>query len=358
MSRRSLFFFPILCGLALLVGTRSANADILAEEFFSHPNGDLVGQTPVPGPGDAWVAHDDVGLTPVQVASGKAVLSQGTGSGGREDVSLPFGAQAADALLYARFDFMLPSGQSLTDPKLLDSFGLYFAHFKSNLPTTGFRARTGVVLPSGGGDFGLAINADGSRMNEGATWPTDLSFDTTYRTVISWDAASGESKLWLDPVDESSDSISDVKSSVGTLIEAFALRQSNDYVGTQLIDNLVVATTFAEALAGTGTGVVGGDYNGDGIVDAADYTVWRNNFGNAGAPGIPGDGDNGTLTGTPDGIVNTDDYAYWKSRFGAISGAGSVAAAAVPEPASVLLAVLGWGLLGAICQRNSARVTG
>ena len=176
-------------------------------------------------------------------------------------------------------------------------------------------------------------------MNEGATWPTDLSFDTTYRAVISWDSASGESKLWLDPTDESSDSISDTKSSVGTLIEAFALRQSNDYVGTQLIDNLVVATTFAEALAGTGTGGVAGDYNGNGIVDAADYTVWRDNLGSTGAPGIPGDGDDGTLTGTPDGIVDASDYAYWKLR-SARSGAGSIATAAVPEPTSALLAVL------------------
>ena len=129
----------LLCGAVLLATTKAADADILAEEFFSHPNGNLVGQTPIPGPGDDWVAHDDPGGTPVQVVNGKAVLSHGTGSGGREDVSLPFGAQAADALLFAGFDFMLPSGQSLIDPKLLDDFGLYFAHFKSDLPTTGFR---------------------------------------------------------------------------------------------------------------------------------------------------------------------------------------------------------------------------
>ncbi len=193
-------------------------------------------------------------------------------------------------------------------------------------------------------------------MNEGTAWPTELTFDTNYRAVISWNAASGESKLWLDPVDESSDSISDIKSSVGTVIEAFALRQSNDYVGTQLIDHLVVATTFAEALAGTGTGVVAGDYNGNGVVDAADYTVWRDNLGNTGAPGIPGDGDDGTLTGMPDGIVNASDYDFWKWRFGAISGGGSAAAAAVPEPTGVLLAVLGCALLGAARSRCSFRV--
>jgi hypothetical protein len=163
----------------------------------------------------------------------------------------------------------------------------------------------------------------------------------------------------LDPAEESSASISDSKpGSTGTIIEAFALRQSNDYNGNQVIDNLVVATTFAEALAGTGTGDVLGDYNGNGVVDAADFTVWRDHLGNMGAPGIPGDGDNGTLTGTPDGTVDSNDYAYWKSRFGATSGAGSLVAAIVPEPSSVLLAVVGIALLGAGRCRAAVRLAG
>ncbi len=137
MSRRSLFW-PLIFALAFVAVTSSARAEILAEEFFSHSDGNLAGQTPIPGPGSDWIAHDDAGSIPVQVANGKAVLSQGTGGGGREDVSLPIVPQEADALLFAGFDFMLPSGQSLTDPKLLDEFGLYFAHFKSDLPTTGF----------------------------------------------------------------------------------------------------------------------------------------------------------------------------------------------------------------------------
>ena len=360
MSLRPLFL-ALTCGTVVLAATPAADAEILAEEFFSHPDGHLAGNTPTPGPGGAWVGHDDPADDPVLVSGGQAILTQLFGSGGREDVSLPIGVQDAGALLFARFDFMLPSSTNLTGdppglnrssdpPTPLDEQGLYFAHFKSDETTTQFRARLGIAQPASGGDFGMAINANGQRLNEGTAWPADLSFDTTYRAVISWDGATGESKLWLDPADESSPSITDTKVPAGQQMEAFALRQSNDYDGQQIIDNLVVATTFAEALAGTGTGMVPGDYNGNGLIDAADYTVWRDHLGNTGAPGIPGDGDDGTLTGTPDGTVDANDYAYWVSRFGATSGAGSLSpsASAVPEPAGVLMSLVGIALLGAI----------
>ena len=73
---------------------------------------------------------------------------------------------------------------------------------------------------------------------------------------------------------------------------------------------------------------IAGDYNGNGIVDAADYAVWRNSFGQMG-PALPADGDG-------DGKVDNADYTLWKSHFGetsAGSGAGSIdPMAPVPEP--------------------------
>lgn len=344
MDLQRLFIF-LLCGTTIVAAAKTGNADILAEESFSHPDGDLVGQTPTPGPGSAWIAHDDEGSHPVPVSDGKAILTQFRGGGGREDVSLPFGAQASDALLFARFDFTLPSGQSLTDEaNPLDDFGLYFAHFKSDLPTTGFRARTGVIVAPGGGDFGLAINADGSRLNEGVAWPNDLSFDTTYRAVVSWDATSGESKLWLDPVDEASANISDIKGSVGTIIEAFALRQSNDYNGSQVIDNLVVATTFAEALAGTNMGGLPGDYNNSGTVENADLTLLLNNWA-ASVPPTPAGWSGAPLTAP---AVDNDELTALLNNWGTSIGTGSVASEVVPEPISRLLAAIGLIFLGGV----------
>ncbi len=335
-QRRNCFFSRFCCAwiVLLVLGNSSSMSAILVEERFSHPDGNLVGQTPTPGPGNPWTSHDDLGGTPIQVTNGMAVLSQGTGSGGREDVNVGFPAQTATDITFARFDFMLPSGQDLNDPtKVLDDFGLYFAHFYSGLPTTGFRARTGVVQPSSGGDYGLAMNASGSRLNEGSTWPSDLSFDTTYRTVISYDPVTAEGKLWLDPVDENSASISNAAGgSFGTLIEGFALRQSNDYIGTQIVDNLVVATSFAEALAGSGSATfLEADFNEDTFVDGTDLTAWTTNYGLQGtAVKSHGDADS-------DMDVDGADFLVWQRLFGQ---SPLTTIAVVPEPSTFLLLVL------------------
>jgi hypothetical protein len=80
---------------------------------------------------------------------------------------------------------------------------------------------------------------------------------------------------------------------------------------------------------------VAGDYNENGVVDAADYTLWRNNVGQ---PATALKNRNPLLTGN----INEDDYAFWKSRFGATSGSGA-GTTAVPEPTAWLL-----GLCGAV----------
>ena len=98
---------------------------------------------------------------------------------------------------------------------------------------------------------------------------------------------------------------------------------------------------------GTVSESIEGDYNGNGVVDAADYPMWRDHLGDAGLPGeVVGDGDDGTGTGTPDGMVDQDDYEFWKLRFGATTplAAGS-SSAAVPEPAGWVLMLLSVGLL-------------
>ena len=60
---------------------------------------------------------------------------------------------------------------------------------------------------------------------------------------------------------------------------------------------------------GESTAPIRGDYNGDGSIDAADYTVWRDQFGRAVTPLAGADGDGS-------GVVDADDYSVWKSNFG------------------------------------------
>lgn len=68
--------------------------------------------------------------------------------------------------------------------------------------------------------------------------------------------------------------------------------------------------------------VLAGDYNGDGVVDAADYAVWRDG-------GSPDDGQAG--------------YDLWAANYGATASASSTA---VPEPVSASVLLLGCLAIG------------
>lgn len=70
-----------------------------------------------------------------------------------------------------------------------------------------------------------------------------------------------------------------------------------------------------------------GDFNADGVVDAADYTVWRDNVGQPDGV-LNGNGSGG---GTVIGL----DYDLWVSNYGASSGTST--ALAVPEPGTLLM---------------------
>ncbi|HEX4415015.1 MAG TPA: PEP-CTERM sorting domain-containing protein [Lacipirellulaceae bacterium] len=88
---------------------------------------------------------------------------------------------------------------------------------------------------------------------------------------------------------------------------------------------------------------VPGDYNHNGVVDEADYVLWR-----TGDPAADGNSDT---------VVDQADYDFWRARFGNTAGAGSdvVTGAAVPEPATVALVVV--GLLAACSCRRSGRAS-
>ncbi len=72
-----------------------------------------------------------------------------------------------------------------------------------------------------------------------------------------------------------------------------------------------------------------GDYSGNGIVDATDYSIWRNTLGST--TDLRANGDN---TGTSAGRIDAADYTIWKANFGRHAGSGAGSASGVPEPAS------------------------
>ncbi len=108
------------------------------------------------------------------------------------------------------------------------------------------------------------------------------------------------------------------------------------FTGTVILDDIDVS--FLDA-------GLPGDYSGDGVVDAADYTVWRNMLGQTGS-GLAADGND-------DNVVDEADYTVWRSNYGTSLGDGSglVLTSAAPEPGTWLLAVIAVGF-AAITRRR------
>ncbi len=81
-------------------------------------------------------------------------------------------------------------------------------------------------------------------------------------------------------------------------------------------------TTFGVGVADS----VDGDYSGNGLIDAADYTVWRDSLG---ADTLP------NRSPLISGEVGQEDFDFWKAQF---AGSGSsLSVAPVPEPNAFLL---------------------
>lgn len=102
-------------------------------------------------------------------------------------------------------------------------------------------------------------------------------------------------------------------------------------------------------------GVIGADFNGDGIVDRNDLSILQMNLGIAmNASPAQGDADG-------DGDIDGTDFFIWQQQFGgagmAVPGAGSGAglpSGAVPEPSSFVLVLLS-GMLAVVARGRRRR---
>jgi formylglycine-generating enzyme required for sulfatase activity len=74
-----------------------------------------------------------------------------------------------------------------------------------------------------------------------------------------------------------------------------------------------------------------GDYSGNGVVDAADYVVWRKY--------------EGTMTTLPNdphgGTIGANQFNTWRANFGNIAGSGSFTSGTVPEPTALVMVLMG-----------------
>lgn len=231
--RRACVLFAAL-GWALI----PARAGILLHDTFS-ADGALATVNP------RWTTHSGT-AGQIEVASGALVLTEAES----EDVNAVLEGGLVETnsptVLYARFIVRftaLPQGT-----------GGYFAHFKD--AATGFRGRV-FATTAGAASGALRLGVSSGGGSPSATVATDVPLNTATTVVLRYAVAEAASALWINPVAESDPAAMATDTVAALPIAAMAFRQSlsaGNGMGTLQVDNLVVATTFAEALAGPATG--------------------------------------------------------------------------------------------------------
>lgn len=155
----------------------------------------------------------------------------------------------------------------------------------------------------------------------------DVSRDTAlYNTAILLDATrsidpDGENANLLVEWDLDGDGIFETRPSRSKRYTT-TYSEAGDYLITARLTDSFGDSTISAPISLRITAIAG-DFNSDGTVDAADYTVWREGLGTT---------------------YTEADFRLWRSNYGATSGSAS-SVAPVPEPAGVLLFVFGLSTL-------------
>jgi uncharacterized repeat protein (TIGR01451 family) len=253
------------------------NANIVLVDNFNYDGGGAIDTVS----GGLWSQYSGT-LNQMQAGSGVVTVS-GNQS---EDVEAPLiGApylMSSATVLYSKF--------YLNYSTLPGVGGSYFAYFTDG-STSNFLCRVWAFTngaASGSYRIGIATTTNTAAASTPIT--TDLSPGTSYLVVTRLVLNTAAATIWLNPVSESSASVTaaDPNFSSATQITDYDLRESTAVEGIMTISNLVIATTFNDAV-GVSPADVSVVKTGPGYVFANSnltYTITVSNAGPASASGV------------------------------------------------------------------------
>lgn len=227
--------YSVLAVFAALLLAAPAFGAVLMSDSFSYPDGDIPTVS-----GGLWVLHS--GTDGPYVVSGEVLLDLVNSAApiADGDVNRGFAARTATDKVYACFQVRVTGN--------VPGSGTYFAHFRSSLDFI-YPARVFVMNEPALTSYTIGIAAT-SAGTITQPWTTALNFGQTYNVVSMYDAATGTSQLWIDPVTEASPSVTSVNAAaVGDVIDEYALRQAGG-VNFVYVDNLTVGETFVDVCGG------------------------------------------------------------------------------------------------------------
>jgi hypothetical protein len=203
-------------------------------------------------------------------------------------------------------------GETHTNPDIAPPQGSYFA--RSGAPNTSSEANTGTVTSSA-----YVVSYDTLTWKSVGWDDGPNTYDgTSYFQILN----SNFQELARIPTAQA-----DIWKSVGVNLRSLGLNWGDTFYFRAIDARAQSTYSWLAFDALTLTGVVDGDYNGNGVVDAADYVMWRK--------------DPSSFGGDPTG------YNAWRANFGQLAGSSSDSfgglsfQSAVPEPDSALLLIIG-----------------
>ncbi|WP_145251788.1 hypothetical protein [Aeoliella mucimassa] len=132
---------------------------------------------------------------------------------------------------------------------------------------------------------------------------------------------------------QAGDQIEFLRSNVDTRI-ARITGQFDAIVGLPELEDGLVWRMLYEPTTVSALVTYAGDFNADGLVDLADYTLWRDQLGTTNLSPYTGSDSDGNRT------VDQQDYLIWREQFG-LHLAPPPESVAIPEPASAVMLLLG-----------------